>query len=81
MAKGNKRAMPPAESLQDAANSENSLQGYSAINFEPGDHAEIAELAYRYFQQRGESDGSAEQDWLRAEQEVRGRRNGNGRSR
>jgi hypothetical protein len=31
---------------------------------------EIAVLAYRYWEARGGQDGSAEEDWLRAEQEL-----------
>jgi hypothetical protein len=34
-------------------------------------HAEIAQLARRYWEERGAQDGQAEQDWLRAEQELR----------
>jgi hypothetical protein len=33
---------------------------------------EIAELARKYWAERGWTDGYAEQDWLRAEQELRG---------
>jgi hypothetical protein len=33
---------------------------------------QIAELARKYFHQRGGHDGSAEQDWLRAERELKG---------
>jgi hypothetical protein len=33
-------------------------------------HEEIAELARQYWAQRGHQDGQAEQDWLRAEQEL-----------
>jgi hypothetical protein len=33
-------------------------------------HAEIAELARRYWEERGWRDGEAEQDWLRAEREL-----------
>jgi hypothetical protein len=66
--------MPPAQSLQDAANSENSLEGYAAIN-SSADHEEIARLAYSFYMERGDAEGSAEQDWLRAEQVVRQRAN------
>jgi hypothetical protein len=34
-------------------------------------HAEIAQLARRYWEERGWQDGQAEQDWLRAERELR----------
>jgi DUF2934 family protein len=32
----------------------------------------IAQLAYSYWEQRGYQGGSAEEDWLRAERELRG---------
>lgn len=35
-------------------------------------YAEIARLAARYWAERGWQDGYAEQDWLRAEQELLG---------
>jgi hypothetical protein len=31
---------------------------------------EIAQLAYSYWEARGRPDGSAEEDWFRAEQEL-----------
>lgn len=34
---------------------------------------EIAQLAYSYWEARGYEGGSSEQDWLRAEQALRGR--------
>jgi hypothetical protein len=34
-------------------------------------HEEIAQLAQQYWAERGWQDGQAEQDWLRAEQELR----------
>ena len=34
---------------------------------------EIARLAEKFWHERGRGDGMAEQDWLRAEQELRGR--------
>ena len=34
---------------------------------------DIARLAYSYWQARGSKDGSAEEDWLRAERELRQR--------
>ena len=33
-------------------------------------HEEIAHLARQYWAERGHTDGHAEQDWLRAEQEL-----------
>ena len=34
-------------------------------------HDDIARLAYRFWEQRGRVEGSPEEDWLRAEQELR----------
>ncbi len=61
-----------ARNLPDAANSEQSLQGYAAVNGLSED-SEIARLAYLYFQERERDgvEGSADGDWFRAEQEVR----------
>ncbi|HWD99238.1 MAG TPA: DUF2934 domain-containing protein [Bryobacteraceae bacterium] len=36
-------------------------------------HEEIAVLAYSYWTERGAQGGSAEEDWLRAERELRER--------
>ncbi len=36
-------------------------------------HEEIARLAYSYWEDRGFSSGSAEQDWYRAEEELKSR--------
>lgn len=83
-------ARESAHSLEDAANSDNSLQGYAAMNEVPensaisreaitetGDeHEEIARLAYQYYLERGSRHGFHEEDWHRAEQEVRRRRTG-----
>lgn len=80
--------LPPAQSLEDAANSENTLQGYAAMNDvnqdseiaqeaaseHPDDRDEIARLAYRYYLERGGEHGSDEEDWYRAEREIRNRR-------
>jgi len=73
--------MPEAHSLEDAANSDNSLQGYVAINYGEGPHGEtpddreeIARLAHRFYCERNGENGSAEEDWYRAEREVRQRR-------
>jgi hypothetical protein len=38
------------------------------------DQQRIAELAYEFWQARGCPDGSPELDWLRAEQELQGRK-------
>ena len=40
---------------------------------DPSAYQEIAALAYSYWEARGYQGGSAEEDWLRAEEELRKR--------
>ncbi len=64
-----------ARNLEAAANSDNSLQGYAAIN--QVDHSsEIARLAMRFASEQGKHQGPDDEDWFRAEMEVRRRRRG-----
>jgi len=68
-----------ARNLPDAADSQHSLEGYAAING-LSDNSEIARVAYRLFEERQNEarEGSADDDWFRAEAEVlRGRESGN----
>lgn len=61
-----------ARNMPDAANAGQSLEGYAAVNA-LSEEDEIARLAHKYFlerQKEGET-GSADEDWFRAEQEVR----------
>ncbi len=62
-----------ARNMPDAANSDASLIGYAGIN---DTDDEVARLAYEYYRQRQETgaEGSADDDWFRAEHEVRQRR-------
>lgn len=62
----------PAESnLQTATESENTTEQPVAL---APDHEAIARLAYGYWLDRQDSgDGSPDQDWFRAEQELRSR--------
>ena len=64
-----------ARNMPDAANAEQSLMGYAAIN---DVNPDVADLAYRFYLERQEDgrDGSADDDWFRAEEEVRRGRNG-----
>jgi len=43
----------------------------AAVTANEPSHGEIAQLAYLYWESRGGQDGSSEEDWLRAEQELR----------
>jgi hypothetical protein len=60
-----------ARSLADAASSENSLQGYAAIN-NVDENSEIARRAHEFWteRQRAGQEGTADDDWFRAEDEV-----------
>jgi hypothetical protein len=64
-----------ARNLPDAANADESLEGYAAINALQ-DTSEIAQLAYKLYQERQVSgeNGDADGDWFRAEEEVRRKR-------
>jgi hypothetical protein len=44
-----------------------------AVQQPMSEQEEIARLAYSYWEARGRQGGSSEEDWLRAEQEVRSR--------
>ncbi len=66
-----KNKMPTAHTLEEAANADNSLEGYAAIN---NDRDEIALLAYQYYEERGRQHGFHEDDWRRAELELRNRK-------
>jgi hypothetical protein len=43
----------------------------AAVATTPLEHRRIARLAYSYWEARGRPDGSAEEDWFRAEDELR----------
>jgi len=62
-----KKAKAPAKPRKTAAKKEKATQ--PAHSFKPS-HEEIERLARLYWEQRGYQDGFAEQDWLRAEQDL-----------
>ena len=45
----------------------------SKIHLLPATHEQIAQLAHKYWAERGHQHGHAEEDWLRAERELRGK--------
>jgi hypothetical protein len=67
-----------ARNMPDAANSDASLQGYAAVNAASGE-TEIARRAYDLYLERQREciEGCADDDWFRAENEVRRRRETN----
>jgi hypothetical protein len=64
------KGIQTARNLPDAANSEQSIQGYASVNG-LDEHDEIARRAYKLFEERGDQEGDASGDWFRAEEEVR----------
>lgn len=64
--------MPTAEALRTGETSSEPLEaaGQAAISG-PDNHTEIAALAYEFWIQRGCPIGSPEEDWFRAEEELR----------
>jgi hypothetical protein len=66
-----RRETPAARNMPDAANADESIQGYAAVNGLNGD-SDVARRAYELYLQRRESgeDGTADGDWFRAEMEV-----------
>jgi hypothetical protein len=72
--KGAKAPAKPRKSATKKSSSEVEVQKKSneveAQKRDPS-NSEIAELAQRFWAERGYQDGHAEQDWLRAEHELR----------
>ena len=69
MAETVKKAKAPAKPRKTAKKNETAVE---EIKLAPPTREQIAELARKYWAERGWQDGYAEQDWLRAEQELRG---------
>src|SRR6476660_9718210 len=64
-----------ARSMPDAANADNQLEGYASINGLTADD-ELARIALENAEKRGENATPNDDDWFRAEAEVRRRRDG-----
>ncbi len=62
-----------AEALKTTA-PEFSTEQPASVAFDGADRDAIAQLAYSYWEARGGVGGSAEEDWLRAEEEYRRKR-------
>jgi hypothetical protein len=63
----------PAEAAAAAASISNLADAVASNGGSPAgpDPGEVAQLAYAYWEARGGQGGSSEQDWHRAEQELR----------
>jgi Protein of unknown function (DUF2934) len=64
-------AKTPAKTKASKAKAETVTAAEQVKAITPSHH-EIAQLAQKYWAERGWQDGYAEQDWLRAEQELIG---------
>jgi hypothetical protein len=64
--------METATSPQTTATADNPVTGHTAIT-DSEQHEEIAWLAYQYYEERERKNGSPEDDWYRAEEEIRRR--------
>ena len=68
-------AEPPAPAIQSPAANVSDTAEIAAkqnpLRVAAPSHQEIAQLAYSYWEQRGYTGGSSEEDWLRAERELR----------
>ena len=62
----------PAKTPSKKSASADSTVQPSAGKHEPT-HAEISHLAHQYWQERGHNHGSHEDDWVRAERELKSR--------
>lgn len=66
------KKITPARTMEEAVNSNDSLEGYVAMNGD--DNSEIARRAYELYEERGRQHGFHEDDWYRAENEIRSRK-------
>lgn len=65
---------PVQATFVDAADGGSAAPDIAVVSAAAGpasEHEEIARLAYEFWEARGREHGSAEQDWVRAEQEYR----------
>ena len=66
---------PAAKKTADpVANHHGSPENHSnGVSYQPSvSHDEVAMLAHRFWKERGHNHGHHEEDWFRAEQELRG---------
>jgi hypothetical protein len=71
MAETVKKAKTPAKPRKTASKKTMASTAPASISIHTPSHEQIAELARKYWAERGYTDGQHEQDWFRAEQELR----------
>jgi hypothetical protein len=83
--KDKEERLPAAHSLREAADTDNTLEGYAAMNaVDPNSdiahaaeeypvdlHQQISRLAYQLWEERRGEGGSADEDWFQAEKRVK----------
>jgi hypothetical protein len=67
------RKIAAKKSASGAAADPVTINGHIAAQERSVSHDEVARLAHTYWQQRGHKHGHHEEDWLRAEQALRGK--------
>jgi len=67
-------AVKPKRRRKAAAGAEPQTVADFLAEFTPSEREEVARLAYSYWEQRGRQHGSPDEDWYRAEEEVRRQR-------
>jgi hypothetical protein len=76
MAEKVKKAKAPAKLRTSAAPAKKTTAKKAAVGKPPAaktpSREEIAQLAHRYWAERGGQNGADQQDWLRAERELKG---------
>ncbi len=73
MARKAATAMKTTTLEQEEEQARNAAETQGAAAAPAPDREQVARLAYRYWEERGRPDGTPEEDWFRAEQELRGR--------
>jgi hypothetical protein len=71
MAKSVKKAGTSPKAPEKTRQSAQKKAGAPKVSVIPVSHDQIAQLAHRFWSERGGGDGHHEEDWLRAEQQLR----------
>ena len=68
-----KKKTGPAMADPIAINSHEAAENHSTMTRQPMiSHEDVARLAHRFWKERGQRHGQHEEDWYRAEQQLRG---------
>jgi len=68
-----KKMTAPVSADPIATNSHDASANHSSATYQPAvSHDEVARLAHKFWKERGHKHGHHEEDWYRAEQQLRG---------